>query len=103
MSRVLVTLPARLGHAGIGNWYVCERTIPDSRQQRHCNRFMSSRSLSTASVTVLTVGALTLVSGCAQRPAPAAPPRVATSVLIITIDTLRADRLGGEGRDHAGN
>src|SRR5262245_66329864 len=45
-------------------------------------------------VRVLTAAALTLVCGCAERPAPAAPPRVAASVLIITIDTLRADRVG---------
>jgi choline-sulfatase len=42
----------------------------------------------------LAAAALTLVCGCAQRPTPAAAPRVATNFLVITIDTLRADRLG---------
>ena len=42
----------------------------------------------------LAAAALTLVCGCAQRPTPAAAPRVATNILVITIDTLRADRLG---------
>jgi choline-sulfatase len=37
---------------------------------------------------------LMLVSACAERPVPAPPPRVPTNVLILTIDTLRADRLG---------
>jgi choline-sulfatase len=41
--------------------------------------------------------ALTLVCGCSQRPAPAPLPHVATNVLIITIDTLRADRIGVYG------
>src|SRR5262245_57688259 len=48
-------------------------------------------------VRVLTATALTLICGCSQRPAPPAPPRVAPNVLIITIDTLRADRLGVYG------
>ena len=37
---------------------------------------------------------LTSICGCAERPASAPLPRVPTNVLIITIDTLRADRLG---------
>ena len=45
-------------------------------------------------MTVLTLAAVTLVCGCTERPAPAPPPRVATNVLIITVDTLRADRVG---------
>jgi choline-sulfatase len=38
------------------------------------------------------VGALTLWAACAGTPAP--PPAVAANVLIVTIDTLRADRVG---------
>ena len=38
---------------------------------------------------------LTLWSACADRPAP--PPAVAANVLIVTIDTLRADRVGVYG------
>ena len=40
--------------------------------------------------------ALTLLTACTERAAPAAP-RVATNVLIVTIDTLRADRVGVYG------
>jgi choline-sulfatase len=39
--------------------------------------------------------ALTLCAACAGRPAP--PPAVAVNVLIVTIDTLRADRVGVYG------
>src|SRR5262249_32954738 len=59
--------------------------------------FMNPWSSMAAWVRVLTAAALTLVCGCAERPAPAAPPRIATNVLIITIDTLRADRVGVYG------
>lgn len=55
---------------------------------------MNPWSPTAARMRVLTAAALILVCGCAERPAPAAPPRVATNVLIITIDTLRADRVG---------
>src|SRR5262245_3636095 len=55
---------------------------------------MNPWSPMAARMRVLTAAALTLVCGCAERPAPAAPPRIATNVLIITIDTLRADRVG---------
>ena len=44
--------------------------------------------------------ALALLAACGRAPAPAPPPAVASSVLIVTIDTLRADRLGVYG---AGN
>ena len=38
------------------------------------------------------------LSACAREPAPAAAvPAVARSVLIVTIDTLRADRVGVYG------
>ena len=40
---------------------------------------------------------LSTVAGCARSDAPAAPPAAATSVLFVTIDTLRADRLGVYG------
>src|SRR4029078_9799086 len=55
---------------------------------------MTRWSPTTVSVKVLTAAALTLICGCSERSAPAPPPRVPTNVLIITIDTLRADRLG---------
>jgi arylsulfatase A-like enzyme/Flp pilus assembly protein TadD len=43
------------------------------------------------------IGALALGAACTQAPAPPAPPVVASSVLIVTIDTLRADRVGVYG------
>jgi choline-sulfatase len=46
---------------------------------------------------LLTVG---LLAACARQPAPAAPPRV-RGVVLITIDTLRADRLGAYGYKRA--
>jgi Flp pilus assembly protein TadD len=46
---------------------------------------------------LLTVG---LVAACARQPAPAAPPPV-RGVVLITIDTLRADRLGAHGYKRA--
>src|SRR5678815_322374 len=58
---------------------------------------MTRWSPTTASVKVLTAAALTLICGCSERSAPAPPPRVPTNVLILTIDTLRADRLGVYG------
>jgi arylsulfatase A-like enzyme/Flp pilus assembly protein TadD len=41
---------------------------------------------------VTVVGFIGIACGCSQQEAP--PPRVARNVLLITIDTLRADRLG---------
>jgi choline-sulfatase len=42
--------------------------------------------------------ALALGAACStQAPAPVAPPAIASSVLIVTIDTLRADRVGVYG------
>src|SRR5260221_6308369 len=41
--------------------------------------------------------ALALGAACTRAPAPPAPPAVASSVLIVTIDTLRADRVGVYG------
>ena len=44
--------------------------------------------------------ALTICAACASRPAP--PPAVASNVLIVTIDTLRADRVGVYGATTVG-
>ena len=44
--------------------------------------------------------ALTICAACAGRPAP--PPAVASNVLIVTIDTLRADRVGVYGATTVG-
>jgi len=46
------------------------------------------------------LAAATMAAGCARAPVPAAPPASRPSVLLVTIDTLRADRLGCYG--HAG-
>lgn len=43
------------------------------------------------------VAALALPMACARTPPPAERPSVATNVLVITIDTLRADRVGVYG------
>ena len=52
-------------------------------------------SIPTAALwRVLTAAALALVGGCSEHATPPPAPRVATNVLIITIDTLRADRVG---------
>ena len=51
------------------------------------------RSFATLLGFVLTV----LAPGCSHVDAPATPPGVATSILFVTIDTLRADRLGVYG------
>jgi choline-sulfatase len=40
---------------------------------------------------------LTLATACSGAPPAAPPPAVATNVLIVTVDTLRADRLGVYG------
>jgi arylsulfatase A-like enzyme/Tfp pilus assembly protein PilF len=40
---------------------------------------------------------LTLLAGCSRRDAPVPPVRQANNVLLITIDTLRADRVGVYG------
>jgi choline-sulfatase len=40
---------------------------------------------------------IVLGAGCSRRPEPPPPPAVATNVLIVTIDTLRADRVGVYG------
>ena len=38
-----------------------------------------------------------LATACARTPPPVVPPEPPVSVLLITIDTLRADRLGAYG------
>src|SRR6185436_5444230 len=58
---------------------------------------MNSWSPISACLRVLPAAAVTLICGCTQPPAPTAPPRVATNVVVITIDTLRADRVGVYG------
>jgi arylsulfatase A-like enzyme len=56
---------------------------------------MTYRSFTIAIATRSFVfGALALCASCAGRPAP---PAVAANVLIVTIDTLRADRVGVYG------
>ena len=44
--------------------------------------------------------AVAVVAACARRPVPAAPASV-RSVVLITIDTLRADRVGAYGHTRA--
>jgi arylsulfatase A-like enzyme/Tfp pilus assembly protein PilF len=39
---------------------------------------------------------LALAAGCTRSPAPAAPPAVRPSILLITLDTTRADSIGPE-------
>jgi arylsulfatase A-like enzyme/cytochrome c-type biogenesis protein CcmH/NrfG len=56
---------------------------------------MTRRSLSTALVSLLA-----LVPGC-RRAAPTAPPAGRPNVLLVTIDTLRADRVGCYGHASA--
>ena len=51
-------------------------------------------------VTLLVLSAAcagTLSAACAGTPAPSVPPPMARNVLVVTIDTLRADRLGVYG------
>ena len=43
------------------------------------------------------LAALALCAACSRTPAPVAAPAIATNVLIVTIDTLRADRIGVYG------
>jgi arylsulfatase A-like enzyme len=45
----------------------------------------------------LWIAAIVAMSACAEAPAP--PPPVARNLLLITVDTLRADRLGAWGHD----
>ena len=54
------------------------------------------------SLAALTAAATLLLLGC-REPAPAPPPRAeGWSLLLVTLDTLRADRLGSYGRPGAG-
>lgn len=66
---------------------------------------MGSSDSKARSVKALTVAALTLcavVSACGGGSAPAVPaPAAAPNVLLITIDTLRADALGAYGNARA--
>ena len=55
------------------------------------------RTATTSITVLLTVG---LLAACARQPAPAAPPPV-RGVVLITIDTLRADRVGAYGYKRA--
>ena len=62
---------------------------------------MSHPSRATSVLAVLLAGFA--VEGCrrAREPAPAAPPAAARSLVLITIDTLRADRVGAYGHGAA--
>ena len=48
-------------------------------------------------VAALALGAASATSACTQAPVPPAAPAAASGVLIVTIDTLRADRVGVYG------
>src|SRR5690606_35757274 len=54
------------------------------------------RSSTVVAAWAVVVAAVT--TSCAPRPSPAGPWR---SVLLVTVDTLRADRLGAYGHDRA--
>ena len=54
----------------------------------------SAKRIRWAGVMVMVIGA---TLGCRTRPEPSPPPAMAQSVLLITIDTLRADAVGAYG------
>jgi choline-sulfatase len=60
-------------------------------------KILTSVSLVSLVSFVSLVSLVLSPSGCSRGDTPAAPPAAATSVLFVTIDTLRADRLGVYG------
>src|SRR3954466_10991915 len=71
-------------------------TIPDSRRRRQQNLSMTRQSRRTAGA-MLVAAAGSLLAPARPRQSAPAQPSAATSLLIVTIDTLRADRVGVYG------